>query len=238
MVTSGGWLYCANVRQLARNANFTLLCGRYAKDGYVASNLRSRRNLDWGNPRYLAQLARRIRQVHRRVGGPLVLVGVSYSGFGVATLASHHPEIRPDRVIVVDSYLDLVARRRHAGSHTIGREIDRETGGSLAALRTRSVDVHGLATLLRSGTQLTVIWSVTDEENRFFRGATCARDANAETLSRLARAVGVAVPGWVTDGPHGHDLWDNGPQILAGKNPGRKVWFRPDGRIPRDSHCR
>jgi hypothetical protein len=80
MVTSGGWLYRENVRQLARNADYTLLCGRYAKDGYLTSNLRSRRHLDWGNPRYLAQFAARIRQVHRRVGGPLVLVGVSYSG--------------------------------------------------------------------------------------------------------------------------------------------------------------
>jgi pimeloyl-ACP methyl ester carboxylesterase len=237
MVTSGGWLYCANVRQLARTAGYTLLCGRYARDGYVASNLRSRRHLDWGNPRYLAQLAARIRQVHGRVGGPLVLVGVSYSGFGVATLASHHPEIRPDRLIVVDSYLDLVARRRHAGPRPIGLEIDRETGGSLAALRARSVDVGGLAALLRRGTRLTVIWSVSPEENRFFRGATCARDANAETLGRLARTLGRAVPGWVTEGLHGHDLWDNGQEIMGGTNPGRKVWFRPDGRIPRSSHC-
>ena len=237
MVTSGGWLYCANVQRLARNADFTLLCGKYAKDGYVATNLRGHRHLDWGNPRYLAQFAARIRQVHRRVGGPLVLVGVSYSGFGVATLASHHPELRPDRLIVVDSYLDLVARRRHAGPHPTGREIDRETGGSLPALRARSVDVGGLATLLRHGTRLTVIWSVTPEENRFFRGATCARDANAETLARLARAAGRPVPGWVTEGLHGHDLWDNGQAILEGRNPGREVWFRPDGSIPRGSYC-
>lgn len=237
MVTSGGWLYCANVRTLARDAGFTLLCGRYAKDGYLARDLRSRRHVDWGNPRYLAEFAAQIRRVHHRVGGKLVLVGVSYSGFGVATLASHHPELRPDRLIVVDSYLDLVARRRHAASHATGREIDLETGGTRAALRERSVDVGGLATLVRNGTRISVIWSVTAEENRFFRGATCARDANAETLARLARTLRRPVYGWVTNGVHGHDLWDNAADILVGKNPGRKVRFGPGGKVPPGSHC-
>lgn len=237
MVTTGGWIYCANTRELAREAGYTLLCGKYAKDGYVSDATRSRRHVDWGNPRYLSELARTAAALHRRVGGELVLLGVSYSGFGVATLASHHPELRPTRLIVVDSYLDLVARRRHAGSHRIGHEIDLETGGSPAALRARSVDVGRLATLVRRGTRLAVIWSVSPEEKRLFRGATCARDANAETLSRLAGRLGRSVSGWVTNGVHGFDLWQNAPAILAGHNPGREIRFPPDGGIPAGSYC-
>ena len=58
-----------------------------------------------------------------------MLIGVSYSGFGVATLATHHPELRPDRLVVIDSYLDLVARRRLLpDGHETAREIDSEAG--------------------------------------------------------------------------------------------------------------
>jgi pimeloyl-ACP methyl ester carboxylesterase len=103
MVTSGGWAYCQQVRSLARRSGYTLLCGRYAKDGYTGPGLRPQRHLDWGNTGYLAEFADEIGRMRPRVGGELLLVGVSYSGFGVATLASHHPEIRPDRVVVIDS---------------------------------------------------------------------------------------------------------------------------------------
>jgi pimeloyl-ACP methyl ester carboxylesterase len=237
MVTTGGWLYCANTQTLARAAGYTLLCGRYVKDGFTWYNLRARRHLDWGNPTYLNQFAAEIKAVHRRVGGPLVFVGVSYSGYGMAALASHHPELRPDRLIVVDSYLDLVARRRHAGPRPIGREIDLETGGSLAALKSRSVDLTGLAKLVRRGTKLTVIWSISAAENHFFHGATCARDVDAEPLARLARLLHAPVDGWVTEGEHGHDLWDNAPAILSGHNPGREVQFGPGGAVPPGSSC-
>ena len=111
MVTSGGWAYCEQVRALARRTGYTLLCGRYANDGYTGPGLRAERHLDWGNPAYLDSLARKVRAAHRRVGGELVLIGVSYSGFGVATLASHHPELQPDRLIAIDTYLELVPRR-------------------------------------------------------------------------------------------------------------------------------
>jgi hypothetical protein len=237
LVTTGGWIYCANVQVLARGAGYTLLCGRYAKDGYVASNLRARRHVDWGNSDYLATFASEITDLHRRVGGELVLLGVSYSGFGVATLASHHPEIRPDKLIVVDSYLDLVARRRHAASHLIGREIDLETGGSPAALRARSVDPAGLATLVRHGTRMMVIWSISPAEKRLFRGATCARDANAETLARLARRLHRSVSGWVTTGEHGFDLWEHASAILNLHPPGKEVRFPPTGTVPPGSFC-
>jgi pimeloyl-ACP methyl ester carboxylesterase len=238
MVTSGGWAYCEQLRALARRTRYTLLCGRYYKDQYLGPGLRSQRHLDWGNSRYLARFAEKIRAVHRRVGGGLILIGVSYSGFGVATLASHHPEIGPDRLIVIDSYLDLRARRKRLpDSHETAREIDEETGGSEAALRQRSVSAEGLARLVRGGTRLTVIWSVSSEEQRFFHGATCNQEANAETLSQLARSLGRPISAWVTQSRHGHDLWHYGVRIIRGYSPGRQVVFRPDGLIPPGSVC-
>lgn len=239
MVTSGGWAYCQQARPVARATGYTLLCGRYAKDGYLGPGLRSRRHLDWGAPRYLADFADAIRAEHRRVGGSLVLLGVSYAGFGVAVLASRHPELHPDQLIVVDSYLDLLARRRKLpDSHETAREIDLETGGSAAALRDRSVSVDGLARLVEAGTRLTVVWSVSDDEQRFFRGATCDRTANAETLSLLARRLGRPVRAWVTQNRHGVDLWRYGTALVRGTEPGRAVTFLPDGVIPPASVCR
>jgi pimeloyl-ACP methyl ester carboxylesterase len=238
MVTSGGWAYCEQIRPLARRMRYTLLCGRYYKDGYVGPGLRRDRHLDWGDPLYLSRFADTIRARHRQVGGQLILIGVSYSGFGVATLASHHPEIRPDRLVVVDSYLDLVARRmRLPDAHETAREIDAETGGSEASLRQRTVLVGGLARLVRGGTRLTLIWSVSDDERRFFNGATCNRNASAETLALLARALGRPVPAWVTLSRHGHDLWAYGAQIVQGHNPGRMIVFPPSGRIPAGATC-
>lgn len=237
MVTSGGWAYCQQVRKLARNAGFTLLCGRYPKDGYLGLGQRPLRHLDWGNPAYLSALANEARALHEHVGGELVLLGVSYSGFGVATLASHHPELRPDRLIVIDSYLDLAARRAAAGSAGIGREIDLETGGSETAIAARNVRADRLARLVTTGVQLQVIWSIAPDEAREFKGATCNHDANAAVLQRLADALGKPVPGWVTENRHGHDLWDHGRKILHGQLPGRKVLFRPGGAVPADAVC-
>ena len=237
MVTSGGWAYCEQLRKLARKTGYTLLCGRYVKDGYRGLGLRPKRHLDWGNEPYLNSLADAVRVQHARVGGELVLLGVSYSGFGVAALASHHPELRPDRLVVIDSYLDLVARRVAAGSESMGREIDLETGGSAAALASRNVRVNGLARLVAGGTKLTVIWSVTPGEAREFNGATCNRASNAEVLQRLADALGRPVTGWVTRSQHGHDLWDSGLRIMRGDMPGREVQFRPGGSPPPEAAC-
>ena len=130
MVTSGGWAYCEQVRALARRTGYTLLCGRYANDGYTGPGLRAERHLDWGNPAYLDSLAQKVRAAHRRVGGELVLIGVSYSGFGVATLASHHPELQPDRLIAIDTYLELVPRRAAlpASHQTAARHRRRDLG--------------------------------------------------------------------------------------------------------------
>ena len=237
LVTTGGWAYCQQVRALARRSRLTLLCGRFPKDGYAGPGLRAYRHLDWGNPAYLRALAREARALHDRVGGELLLLGVSYSGFGVATLASHHPELRPDRLIVIDSYLDLAARRAAAGTGATGGEIDAETGGSTAALEERSVRVDGLAALVAAGTRLQVIWSVAPDEAREFKGATCNLAANAAVLQRLANALGKAVPAWVTTNRHGHDLWDHGRRILDGRLPGTRVIFRPEGSVPPQAVC-
>jgi pimeloyl-ACP methyl ester carboxylesterase len=238
MVTTGGWPYCLQLQTLARRERYTLACGRYFKDGYLGYGLRAKRHLDWGDPGYLAAFARRIEALHRAIGGELALVGVSYSGFGVAALASRHPELRPSRVIVIDSFLDLAARRAALPSaHPTAREIDAETGGTLASLRARTVSVPGLARLVGNGTRLMVIWSVSVDERVEFGGATCDRTANASVLAELAQTVGRRVPAWVTKSRHGHDLWDSGRAIMAGHPPGREVVFEPDGQIPAGATC-
>ena len=238
MVTTGGWAYCLQLQALARRERYTLACGRYWQDGYVGYGLRSKRHLDWGNPLYLAAFARKIEDLHRKIGGELLLVGVSYSGFGVATLASHHPELKPSRVIVIDSFLDLVARRSALPpKHPTAREIDAETGGKLAALTARTVSVPGLAQLVANGTRLIVIWSTSTDEQVEFGGATCDRTANASVLAALARRVGRPVPAWITKSRHGHDLWDRGRAIIAGRPPGHEVIFQPTGQIPAGSTC-
>lgn len=239
MVTSGGWGYCEQVRPLARKLRLTLVCGRYALDGYTGPGLRPRRHLDWGNPAYLADLAAAARAEHRRTKGPLVLVGVSYSGYGVAVLATRHPELRPTALVVVDSYLDLVARRKALPErHETAREIDRETGGADDELRRRSVDAAALARLVRAGTRLTSVWTVSDHEARLFAGATCGPDATAATLAKAASALGRPVPAWVTTTRHGVNLWRYGTRIVNGRPPGRLVFFRPRAGIPPDAVCR
>jgi hypothetical protein len=238
MATTGGWAYCQQVTALARRNGYTLLCGRYALDGYTGYGLRSQRHLDWGNPGYLSSLAAAIAREHAKTGGPLVLVGVSYSGFGVATLASHHPELQPSRVIVIDSFLDLVARRAALPATQItAKEIDGETGGSQAELQARTVSVPGLETLVRSGTQLSIVWSVSADEQKEFNGATCGPNADAGVLQQLSDGLQAPVSGWVTQSRHGHDLWDLGQRIVGGRMPGHEVVFRPGGEIPAGAVC-
>jgi hypothetical protein len=104
-------------------------------------------------------------------------------------------------------------------------------------MRARSVDMRGLAALVRRGTQLSVIWSVSDREKWAFQGATCARDVDAKPLALLAQTLHKPVYGWVTHGEHGFDLWNNATAILAGHNPGRRVRFPPSGAVPGGSYC-
>ena len=238
MVTSGGWAYCEQMRPVARRTHHTLLCGRYARDEYLGPGLRHKRQLDWGNGAYLARLAERAAELHDRIGGELILIGVSYSGFGVATLAGHHPELRPDRLIVIDSYFDLVQRRRALPDrHETALEIDREAGTTEASLRRRSATPEQLARLVRAGTKLAVVWTISDDERRRFAGATCGRDASPATLAGLARVLRRPMAGWVTETRHGVNLWRHGVGMVRGVNPGRRFFFRP-GAIPAGSFCR
>lgn len=69
MATTEGWAYCLHVQALARDSGYTLICGRYAADGYLGYGLRAQRHLDWGNPDYLSSFARKIAGLHRQVGG-------------------------------------------------------------------------------------------------------------------------------------------------------------------------
>ncbi len=167
-----------------------------------------------------------------------MLVGVSYSGFGVATLATHHPELRPDRLVVIDSYFDLVARRRLLpDGHETAQEIDSEAGTAQAGLRRRSATAAGLARIVRTGTTLTVVWSVSEHERRRFNGATCGRDASAATLAELAQRLRRPVVGWVTRSGHGRDLWRHGAGIVRGSMPGTPISFPATGAVPADSYC-
>src|SRR5437870_3507829 len=44
MVTTGGWVYCAQLRALAARTEYTLVCGRYFKDGYTDPSHRGDRH--------------------------------------------------------------------------------------------------------------------------------------------------------------------------------------------------
>ena len=238
MVTTGGWAYCEQARPIARRARYTLLCGRYRLDGYVGPGTRRLRRLDWGDALYLRRLADEAQRLHGEVGGALVLMGASYAGFGVASLASHHPGLRPTRLVVVDSYFDLAERRRHLPpGHETAREIDRVTGGSLAALRARSASPAGLARIVRAGTDLMVTWSISDDERREFQGATCDRGASAGTLAVVARLIGRPTHGFVTRLRHGLTFWRHGAAMADGKPTGRRFFFPPTGVIPPGSVC-
>ena len=70
MVTSGGWAYCEQMRPVARRTHYTLLCGRYAKDGYIGFALRSERHLDWGNGAFSLALPMRQRCSTARSAAP------------------------------------------------------------------------------------------------------------------------------------------------------------------------
>jgi pimeloyl-ACP methyl ester carboxylesterase len=238
LVTTGGWAYCRQMQPLARRTNYVLVCGRYARDGYTGYGRRPLRHLDWGNPQYLAAYAGAIARLHAHIPGSLILIGVSYSGFGITTLATHHPELHPDRLIIIDSYLDLVSRRRALpDAAATAREIDSETNGSTNALARRSVSAASLAQLVRSGTQLTAVWTVSPAEQREFRGATCGLHATAATLARVAVLLGRPVAAWVSQAKHGHNLWDHGRDIVAGHPPGTRFVFQLDGRVPAGAIC-
>ena len=142
LMTVGGPVYCMQLEALARKVGASLACADYAANGYRGVGSRANRREDWGNSAYLADVAK-IPGLLRGQGvriSKLVLVGVSYSGFGNAELVATHPELRPAALIIVDSYLDLPARYAALpAGHPTKTEIERELGGTLedAASRVR-----------------------------------------------------------------------------------------------------
>jgi pimeloyl-ACP methyl ester carboxylesterase len=255
LLTLGGPVYCMQLERLARNVGASLACTDYGPNRYEGAGGRAGRREDWGDPAYLAEVAKlpnRLRAQRVKIS-KLILVGVSYSGFANAELVATHPEIRPDALVVVDSYLDLAARYSALPpTHETRKEIESVVGGGLGAKRAayeaRSPSHHldGLATAVRRGTRLVVVWSVSDREAREFRGATCSRLANAQWLSDLAGLLGRPVTGYVTMLPHAHALWDRGRALLAlaGQTRtdkpllARNVTFEPGAPPPAGSYCR
>ncbi|MER3409737.1 MAG: hypothetical protein C4306_06500 [Thermoleophilia bacterium] len=254
LMTLGGPIYCVQLRTLARRLRASLVCADYGRNGYEGRGERTARMEDWGDPAYLDQVATlpaKLRAKGVKIA-KLALVGVSYSGYANAELVATHPEMRPDALVVVDSYLDLAARfRALLPSHLTRREMTEALGGSpderpdAYAARSPSHHLDGLAAAIRDGMRLVVVWSLSPQEKREFRGATCSREANAEWLSKLATALGRPVVGYVTQMRHGHALWDRGSALLALAGIGtparpfspRQVTFRPGEEPPPDSYC-
>ncbi len=254
LMTLGGPIYCLQLEALARALDASRLCLDYGPNGYEGIGERSSRREDWGDPAYLAAAARvpsRLRQSGLKIS-KLVLVGVSYSGFANAELVATHPELRPDALVVVDSYLDLPARYRALPAwHETRREIETVIGGTLAdrpeayADRSPSNHLDGLAEAIRHGMRFVDVWSVSADERREFNGATCSKAAHAEWLAELAGLLRRPILGYVTQMQHAHALWDRGREVLALAGVGSadrpftptRMLFRPDQTPPSSSYC-
>lgn len=255
LMTLGGPVYCGQLRTLARNVDASLLCADYGPNRYEGPGGRAARREDWGDPRYLAAVARlpaRLRARGVQIS-KLVLVGVSYSGYANAELVAVHPEIGAAALVVVDSYLDLTARfGALPPTHETRKEIASVLGGTASerpaeyASRSPSHHLAGLATAIRRGMRLVDVWSTSAEERREFAGATCSRLASAQWLADLATMLGRPVTGFVTQLPHAHALWDRGQGLLAlagvrrALKPlrARRATFRPGAPPPAWSYCR
>ena len=254
LLTLGGPVYCMQLENLARHLGASLVCADFGKNGYEGVGGRAARLEDWGDPAYLAAVAK-LPDALRRRGvkfSKLVVAGVSYSGFANAELVATHPEMRPDALVVVDSYLDLTARFRALPlAHETRKEIVAALGGTpdtlpdVYAARSPSNHLDGLAAAVRAGMRFVDVWSVSDGERREFRGATCSLTANATWLAALASKLGRPVTGYVTQMRHAHALWDRGMglmQLALGPNGGKPldakvVTFQPGAAAPAGSYC-
>jgi len=255
VLTLGGPVYCGQAVPLARYLNASLLCPDYGPDGERSGASRSRRVEDWGNPRYLAAVARlpnHLRSEGVKVS-ELILVGASYAGYATAELAATHPELRPRAVIVVDGFLDLAERfRALLPGQPTRSEMIHVLAGTLAqrphSYEQRSPSDHlaGLAATMRHGTRLLDIWSTAPTAAREFNGGMCSLRSNAFWLQRLARLLHHPVKAYVTRLRHGYALWDWWRQLLAlaglappkGRFPATAVTFRAGYPIPTSSYCR
>ena len=254
LLTLGGPIYCQQLENLAHNENASLACTDYGPNRYEGAGGRAGRLEDWGDPRYLARVAKlpaKLRAEGVKIS-KLVLVGVSYSGFANAELVALHPEIHADALVVVDSYLDLAARFEALPLHHETRaEMETVLGGTPttkpAVYRSHSPSHHllGLAEAIHHGTHLVVVWSTSPAERHEFHGATCSRLANALWLAQLAKILDHPVTGYVTQMRHAHALWDRGEGLLAlagvatTSRPllAKTVTFGPGGAPPPASYC-
>jgi hypothetical protein len=254
LLTLGGPVYCMQLENLARHLGASLVCADFGKNRYQAVGERAARLEDWGDPAYLDAAAKLPDTLRRRgvLISKLVVIGVSYSGFANAELVATHPEMRPDALVVVDSYLDLDARFRALPlGHETRQEIVTALGGTpdtipdAYAARSPSHHLDGLATAIRAGMRFVDVWSVSDAERREFRGATCSLAANATWLAALASELGRPVAGYVTHMRHAHALWDRGMglmQLALGTNGGKPlpataVTFTPGAPAPPGTFC-
>jgi pimeloyl-ACP methyl ester carboxylesterase len=254
LMTLGGPVYCGQLLPLARYLDASLLCPDFGRNGETSGHSRSKRVEDWGDPSYLAAVARlpaRLEADGLKVSG-LVLVGASYAGYANTELVATHPELHPRALIVVDSFLDLPERYRALPvEHETRAEITRVLGGTLGqrpdayAARSPSGHLDGLAVAVRAGMQLVDVWSVALAERREFNGATCSPAANAQWLSELASLLGRPVTGYVTRLEHAEALRSWWRELLAFAGlgrpfralPARAVVFQPGAPVPAGSVC-
>jgi hypothetical protein len=254
VLTLVGPVYCGQAAALARYLDASLLCPDYGRDGERSAASRGKRVEDWGDPRYLAAVARlpsRLMNEGVKVS-ELVLVGASYAGYAAAELAATHPELHPRALIIVDSFLDLPERfRALLPGQPTRAEMTLVLGGTLAqrphayALRSPSDHLEGLAAAIRSGMRFVDVWSVSPTEAREFNGAMCGMRSNAFWLRRLAQILRRPVAGYVTGLRHAVALWDWWRQLLAlaglapgaGAFPATQVDFRGGLPIPDASYC-
>ena len=254
-MTLGGPIYCGWLRRLASYLDAVRLCPDYGRNGEHSADTRKLRMEDWGDPAYLDEVARlpgRLRREGVKIS-KLALIGPSYAGYANAELVATHPGLRPSALIVVDSYLDLLARYKALPRrHETRTEVEKALGGAPSQARnayvSRSPSSHlqGLAIAIHRGMKLVVVWSVAPSERRFFRGATCSRWANAEWLRSLSRHLERPVSGYVTTMGHAVALGRWGEQLVALADlkplsgtplPARRFAFRADSPLPEGSYC-
>ena len=254
-MTLGGPIYCGLLLPLAEALDATRLCPDYGRNGEKTGASRDLRVEDWGDPRYLAAAAQLPAEL-RRQGveiSKLVVIGPSYAGYANAELVATHPEMKPDALIVIDSYLDLPARYKALPpTHQTRKEMEQVIGGTLAqnpaayAARSPSHHLDGLAGAMRHGMKLIDVWSIAPSEKHEFAGATCQRTADAAWLAQLATLLRRPVTGYVTQMAHADVLRNWGEHLLATAGvrgpfatplPARTVKFLPRRPPPAGSWC-
>lgn len=254
LMTLGGTVYCGRLFEVAAYLDASLVCPDYYLNGERSGASRSARVEDWGDPRYLnevAALPARLRAEGVRISG-LVLIGASYAGYANAELVATHPWLRPRAMIMVDSFFDLGSRYEALPpTHETRLEMEKVLGGPYPQLasvyesRSPSSHLEALAGAMRAGMRFVNVWSTSPAEDREFNGATCSKTADALWMSRLATLLGRPLVAYVTQLAHGDAVlhWSESLSILAGLHagksglPGRPITFRPGAGIPADSYC-